>query len=81
MASSKEESTNVGESLPKFTRAEVSQHNNLKETWIIIHNNVYDVTNFLNEVLSLLRSTTLPHPYLSSRFFFLISFFFIHLRS
>ncbi|OXU21608.1 hypothetical protein TSAR_013731 [Trichomalopsis sarcophagae] len=37
-------------SAPKlFTHAEVSQHNDSKETWLIIHNDVYDVTNFLNE--------------------------------
>lgn len=39
------------EGVAKYTRSEVSQHNNLKETWLIIHNNVYDVTNFLNEVI------------------------------
>ncbi|KAL6260681.1 hypothetical protein P5V15_008204 [Pogonomyrmex californicus] len=32
-----------------FTRAEVAKHTDSKETWIIIHNNVYDVTTFLNE--------------------------------
>lgn len=46
---SKEETTEAP--VKKYTRAEVSQHNNLKETWLIIHNNVYDVTNFLNEVI------------------------------
>lgn len=33
-----------------FSRKEVEQRKNSKETWIIIHNNVYDVTEFLNEV-------------------------------
>ncbi|XP_018397904.1 PREDICTED: cytochrome b5-like isoform X1 [Cyphomyrmex costatus] len=30
-----------------FTREEVEK--NVKDTWIIIHNNVYNVTSFLNE--------------------------------
>ncbi|KYM80361.1 Cytochrome b5 [Atta colombica] len=33
-----------------FTRAEVEKHTETsKDTWIIIHNNVYNVTSFLNE--------------------------------
>ncbi|KAG5312145.1 PREDICTED: cytochrome b5-like isoform X1 [Acromyrmex echinatior] len=33
-----------------FTRAEVEKHSETsKDTWIIIHNNVYNVTSFLNE--------------------------------
>lgn len=35
-----------------FTRAEVAEHTDTaKDTWIIIHNNVYNVTPFLNEVI------------------------------
>ncbi|XP_063974032.1 cytochrome b5-like isoform X2 [Diachasmimorpha longicaudata] len=30
-----------------FTRYEVSRHDETDETWIIIHNSVYDVTDFL----------------------------------
>ncbi|XP_012287173.1 cytochrome b5 isoform X2 [Orussus abietinus] len=32
-----------------YTRLEVAKHKDTKETWIIIHNKVYDVTKFLNE--------------------------------
>ncbi|KAG5334513.1 CYB5 protein, partial [Acromyrmex charruanus] len=33
-----------------FTRAEVEKHSETsKDTWIIIHNNIYNVTSFLNE--------------------------------
>ncbi|XP_029175792.1 cytochrome b5 domain-containing protein RLF-like isoform X2 [Nylanderia fulva] len=32
-----------------FTKAQVAKHNDPKDTWIIIHNNVYDVTSFLDE--------------------------------
>ncbi|XP_039311462.1 cytochrome b5 isoform X2 [Solenopsis invicta] len=33
----------------QFTRDEVAKHVETKDTWIIIHNNIYDVTKFLNE--------------------------------
>lgn len=29
--------------------AEVAKHNDNKKTWVVIHNGVYDVTEFLNE--------------------------------
>ncbi|CAG9857337.1 unnamed protein product [Phyllotreta striolata] len=32
-----------------YTLAEVKKHNDNKSTWIVIHNNIYDVTAFLNE--------------------------------
>uniref|UniRef100_A0A1A9WQP8 Cytochrome b5 n=1 Tax=Glossina brevipalpis TaxID=37001 RepID=A0A1A9WQP8_9MUSC len=32
-----------------FSCKQVSEHNNNKSSWLIIHNNVYDVTTFLNE--------------------------------
>lgn len=32
-----------------FSLADVASHNTNKSTWIVIHNNVYDVTEFLNE--------------------------------
>lgn len=33
-----------------FTLAEVAKHNTNKKSWICIHNVIYDVTEFLNEV-------------------------------
>jgi len=33
----------------KFTKKEVESHKDKKSTWIIIHDNVYDVTEFLEE--------------------------------
>jgi len=33
----------------EYTLAEVSKNNTNKSTWLVIHNNVYDVTAFLNE--------------------------------
>ncbi|XP_017466884.1 PREDICTED: cytochrome b5 [Rhagoletis zephyria] len=32
-----------------YSREEISKHNTNKNTWLIIHNNVYDVSAFLNE--------------------------------
>ncbi|XP_070152118.1 cytochrome b5 isoform X2 [Polyergus mexicanus] len=32
-----------------FTRAEVAKHTDSNDIWIIIHNNIYNVTPFLNE--------------------------------
>lgn len=38
------------ENVKTFTRAEVAKHNSKENNWFVIHNNVYDVTPFLNEV-------------------------------
>lgn len=32
-----------------YSLAEIKAHNTNKSTWIVIHNNIYDVTEFLNE--------------------------------
>ena len=32
-----------------YTLDEIKKHNTTDDCWIIIHNNVYDVTNFLKE--------------------------------
>ena len=28
---------------------DIAQHNSRKDCWVIIHNNVYDLTDFLNQ--------------------------------
>lgn len=38
------------ETVKYYTRAEVAKNNSKEKNWFIIHNNVYDVTAFLNEV-------------------------------
>lgn len=35
----------------KFTIAEVKEHNTPDDLWLIIHDKVYNVTKFLNEVI------------------------------
>lgn len=44
------EDTSAASSSKLFTRAEVAKHTDPNDTWIIIHNNIYNVTPFLNEV-------------------------------
>lgn len=39
----------MSEEIKTYTRKQVAEHNTNKNTWLIIHNNVYDVTAFLNE--------------------------------
>jgi len=34
----------------QFTKKDVAKHNTSESCWIIIHNKVYDVTDFLNDV-------------------------------
>ena len=34
-----------------FRRSEIESKNNSQNAWIIIHNSVYNVTEFLNEVI------------------------------
>ncbi|XP_029662769.1 cytochrome b5 isoform X1 [Formica exsecta] len=43
------EDTSAASSSKLFTRAEVAKHTDPNDTWIIIHNNIYNVTPFLNE--------------------------------
>lgn len=39
-------------SLKQVTLKEVSEHNSMKSLWFVIGNKVYDVTKFVDEVLS-----------------------------
>lgn len=36
--------------LKTYSLAEIATHNSNQSSWIVIHNNIYDVTKFLNEV-------------------------------
>ncbi|KAJ8934391.1 hypothetical protein NQ314_013432, partial [Rhamnusium bicolor] len=33
----------------QYSLADIKKHNDNRSTWIVIHNNIYDVTEFLNE--------------------------------
>lgn len=37
-----------------FTHAQVKEHNNEKDVWIVVRDKVYDVTKFLKEVYLIL---------------------------
>ncbi|KAI8127242.1 hypothetical protein FF38_11553 [Lucilia cuprina] len=37
------------ENVKYYKRSEVAEHNSKENNWFVIHNNVYDVTAFLNE--------------------------------
>ncbi|KAJ2681944.1 Cytochrome b5 [Coemansia spiralis] len=41
--------TDSASSAKKFVAAEIAKHNTRKDIWIVISNNVYDVTGFLEE--------------------------------
>lgn len=36
-----------------YTREEIQAHNMIKDTWLIIHDKVYDITSFMEEVRGL----------------------------
>lgn len=36
-----------------YTREEVKIHNMSKDTWLVIHDNIYDITSFMEEVRGL----------------------------
>ena len=36
--------------LPKYTWEQIKEHNHSKSLWVVVHDNVYDVTKFLEEV-------------------------------
>lgn len=37
-------------SAKQYSLTEITKHNSNNSSWIVIHNNIYDVTAFLNEV-------------------------------
>lgn len=39
----------MADEIKYYTRKQVAEHNTNKDTWLLIHNNIYDVTQFLNE--------------------------------
>ena len=52
-----EKTENEQEAVKYYRLSEIEEQNTFKSTWIIINNNVYDVTKFLEEV----RSQTQEH--------------------
>jgi len=45
----RDEMADSGKTLKRYTLAEVEGHNEKKSSWLVIHDNVYDVTSFLEE--------------------------------
>jgi cytochrome b involved in lipid metabolism len=39
----------ISKFMPVFTVAQVGEHNNSSDVWVIIHNKVYDLTAFLDD--------------------------------
>lgn len=52
-----------------YTLEEVRMHNMSNDTWLIIHNKIYDITSFLEEVRSTFFLHTLVAFILASMFF------------
>lgn len=40
----------MADQIKYYTLAEVATHKTNNDVWMVIHNNVYNVTDFLNEV-------------------------------
>lgn len=40
----------AGQEVKKYTLEDIAKHNEKKSVWILIHDCVYDVTKFLDEV-------------------------------
>lgn len=41
------QSTGTAKELKKYTLEEVEAHNNINDCWLVINNNVYDITEFI----------------------------------
>ena len=50
MADVNEKSEAGGENVKEFRLSEVKAHNDAKSCYLVVHNKVYDVTRFLEEV-------------------------------
>ncbi|TRZ00208.1 hypothetical protein DNTS_022587 [Danionella cerebrum] len=48
-ASNTDGSNMTDESVKYYTREEVQNHNMSKDTWVIIHDKIYDITSFMEE--------------------------------
>ena len=51
-----ETSTNGKGEQKKYTWEEIKKHNHQRSLWIVVHNTVYDVTKFMEEVSSANRA-------------------------
>ena len=40
------------ESLAKFTWEEIAEHRSAESLWVVVHDKVYDITKFMDEVLA-----------------------------
>lgn len=40
----------AGKRLQQYSLAEVAEHNTLQSLWLVVHDKVYDVTSFMEEV-------------------------------
>ena len=50
MSEEKVEDVSAGKKPPTFTWEEVAKHNTAESLWMVVHDKVYDVTPFMDEV-------------------------------
>ena len=46
--------------LKQYSLKEVGEHKSRQSIWVVIHDKIYDVTNFINEVLTLPYKLLIP---------------------
>ena len=51
--------------LRMFSWEDVKRHNTAESAWVVVHDKVYDVTQFLDEVRAVARRDRLAYAYLS----------------